>query len=248
MKQLFVKPRALVDSILVVMLLAPLCTNASAADISVKNYGHFKKMVHMNKTAGVVDLASAVTSEHSYAIGAIQQGRGEITIVDGDVWLDYGTDGIGNALNTIPAGEQEVLLVAAQVNRWQRSTISKPLLKHDLFKPILTHASKAGVDVKKPFPFLQEGNFRQLRIHVINGTNPKFDGHGGEQKFYKQDVQQRNNQSATVVGFYSAGTQGVYTHPGTSWHMHAEIKDENIGAHVDDIATNEGVTLKLPSQ
>lgn len=248
MKQLFVIPRALVDSILVVMLLAPLCTNASAAEISVKNYGHFKKMVHMNKTAGVVDLASAVTSEHSYAIGAIEQGRGEITIVDGDVWLDYGNDGIGNSLNAIPTGEQAVILVAAQVNRWQRSTISKPLLKHDLFKAILARAAKAGVDVKKPFPFLLEGSFSRLRIHVINGTNPKFGGHGGKEKFYKQDIQKRNIQSATIVGFYSAGNQGMYTHPGTSWHMHAVIKDENIGAHVDDIATNEGVTLKLPSQ
>ena len=97
-----------------------------------------------------------------------------------------------------------------------------------------------------PFPFLLEGNFDKLTLHVINGQNPEFQGHGGKVTLFRQIKEERNNQVASVVGFYSAGNQGVYTHPGESWHLHAVIRDENVGAHVDDISTHKNVILKLP--
>ncbi len=162
------------------------------------------------------------------------------------MWLDYGNDGIGNSKNTIPADEQAVLLATSQVKKWQAVKIHVALSKEELFKAILEKAKGHGFNADMPFPFLLEGNFNKLKIHVINGLNPKFGGHGGKEKLFHQAREERNNQKATIVGFYSAETQGVYTHPGESWHLHAVIKEENIGAHVDGISTNANITLKLP--
>lgn len=223
-----------------------MAANANGREIT--NYGHYKKMIHMKKTKGVINLRNAIPSVNSYAVGAIQQGLGEITVLNGKVWLDYGKDGIGNSLNTIPADEKAALLAVSQVKEWQNSNIHNALSKEELFEAILKKAKERGLNSKKPFPFLLEGNFRKLLIHVINGQNPKFGGHGGKVKLFYQEKEERENQEATIVGFYSANSQGVYTHPGESWHLHAVIRDENIGAHVDDISTNENVTLKLPLQ
>lgn len=232
---------------LVVSLIATLALNAGASNADIQSYGHYKKMIHMEKTDGVVNLQESIPSANAYAVGATHKGLGEITVINGEVWLDYGNDGLGDATNTIPGDEQATLLAVSEVTQWQSVEISDGLSRQALFGAILEKAKNSGLDADTPFPFLLEGNFKQLTLHVIDGQNPKFGGHGSKQGFFIKAQEERNNQTATVVGFYSAKTQGVYTHPGESWHLHAVIRDENIGAHVDDIWTNT-VVLKLPQK
>jgi len=217
-----------------------------AEEIKVQSYGHYKKMIHMEDTAGVVGLKQAIAAENSYAVGAIQDGKGEITILNGKVYLDYGKDGIGGSLNKIPLDEKAVLLATAKVDKWKSVKISTPLPKEQLFEVILAKAKEHGLNIEKPFPFLLEGFFKELKIHVINGQNPKFQGHGGKEKLFNMALEIKVRQAATVVGFYSASNQGVYTHPGESWHLHAVIDEQNIGAHVDDLHTGHVMTLKIP--
>ena len=218
-----------------------------ANDFNVKSYGYFKKMVHRKKTEGVVDLQTAIPPVNGYAVGAIQKGLGEITVINSEVWLDYGNDGIGHSVNSAPADEQAVLLVTSQIEKWQEILLQDQLSKERLFKFILEQAEQHGLDTNAPFPFVLEGSFDNLSLHVINGQNPKFGGHGKVGHLFKQIKEERNKQKAIVIGFYSASTQGVYTHPGESWHLHAVIQDENIGAHVDDISILNGSILKLPA-
>lgn len=219
---------------------------ARADQTEVVSYGSYREMIQQRKTDGVVELQAAIPATNSYAVGAVEHGTGEITVLDGNLYLDYGEDGLGKSVHTIPQGEQAVLLAVSQVEKWQSFTIESALDQEDLFVEILGLAMDAEFDIDKPFPFLLEGNFSKLQIHVINKHNPAFTGHGGKVKFYHQHREQRNNQQATIIGFYSALGQGVYTHPGESWHLHAVIKDENVGAHVDGISNNANITLKLP--
>jgi alpha-acetolactate decarboxylase len=219
-------------------------STVAAEEIEVKSYGHYKKMIHMKNTDGVVGLKKAISGKNSYAVGAIQQGVGEITVLNGKIYLDYGKDGIGNSIHTIPPHEKAVLLAISNVEQWQSVKIKKPLPKENLFKAILSKAKEQGLDISKPFPFLLEGRFKDLQIHVINGQNPKFGGHGSKEKMFHMAKETMGHQAATIVGFYSADDQGTYTHPGESWHLHAVIDD--IGAHVDDIHSGMNVTLKLP--
>lgn len=229
------------------MLALVLTFPVKAEQSEVVSYGAYREMIQQRKSDGVVDLQAAIPTLNSYAVGAIAHGTGEITVLDGEYYLDYGEDGVGNSLHTVPQGEQAVLLAVSQVEQWKSFTIEDALDQEGLFLEILGLAMDADIDVDKPFPFLLEGNFDSLLIHVINRRNPAFTGHGGKEKFYHQYREHRENQQATIVGFYSALTQGIYTHPGESWHLHAVIKDENVGAHVDGIASGSNVTLKLPA-
>lgn len=220
---------------------------ASAESTEINSYGKYKRMIHMKKTDGVVELKQVISGDNLFAVGAIQHGLGEITVVDGKPYLDYGNDGIGNSKNAIPDGEQAVLLVTATVDKWQSISIPSSLPQEKLFEVIVSKAKEHGLDIEKPFPFLLEGGFKELKVHVINGRNPKFMGHGSKEKFYKMAVATKTHQPATVVGFYSASNQGVYTHPGESWHLHAIFEENNASVHIDGIHTGEDVILKLPA-
>ncbi len=218
----------------------------SPAHIPIQHYGHFKKMVHKRQTGGVVSLQHALSATNSFALGAIKDGIGEVTVINDKVWLDYGHDGIGKSINTITEPEEAVLLAVSQVHKWNKIIIPKQLTAPELYTFIVTKASEQGINVNEPFPFLLEGVFDKLTIHVINGINPEFGGHGSGQPFYKQLKETRNNQEATVLGFYSANIQGVYTHPDESWHVHAVIEKENIGAHVEGMEVQKNTILQLP--
>ena len=240
--------KTVIQSILIILVFLNCYSGTSfATNFNMKSYGHFKKMVHMKKTEGVVNIQEAIPPVNGYAVGAIQKGIGEITVINSEVWLDYGKDGIGHSVNSIPADEKAVLLVTSQVEKWQEISVQNQLSKERLFTFILEQAEQHGLDVNAPFPFILEGSFNNLLFHVINGQNPKFAGHGKKGYFLKQIKEERNKQKAIVIGFYSADTQGVFTHPGESWHLHTVIQDENIGAHVDDISILNGSILKLPA-
>lgn len=228
----------------IILILSATLVNCSQQTYKVKSYGGYQKMIHTQDASGKVDLSKATSSKNTYAVGALADGLGEITILNDKVYLDYGKDGLGNSLQHIPQQTQAVLLATTQVKQWQTIHIANNLSQQQLFTEILDKAKSHGIDIGKPFPFILEGEFETLKIHVIAGRNPKFAGHGKGEKFFHMDTDEMIDEKAIVVGFYSASNQGVYTHPNESWHLHAIIED--ISAHIDRIKTGKGVILKLP--
>lgn len=49
--------------------------------------------------------------------------------------------------------------------------------------------------------------------------------------------------STHILGFYSADIQGVFTHPGESWHTHVIIKNENKAGHVEKFGVGKGISI-----
>jgi alpha-acetolactate decarboxylase len=232
-----------VTALFVCILVA--CT-ASSSTLNFQHYGNFANAIKQNDLDGVVDISTALLSPHTYAVGAIADGKGEITTIDSKVFLSYGKNGLGRAINNIPAKEKAFLLVTAQVNDWQKITIPEDMSESELYKFILTQSHKARPNSNSSFPFLLEGNFQNLTWHITNGRNAEFRGHGSEKPFFNLLTRQQEQTDAQIVGFYSAETQGVFTHPGTSWHLHTIFSDENKAGHVDSVSVRRNTTLKLP--
>ena len=221
----------------------------AAEPFNLRYYGKFKEVVHKKGVKGVVDLKTVLAAPYAHAVGALKGGKGEITVIDSEVWLAYGKDGLGRTQRRIPEGEQAALLVTAQVRDWKQIVVPKRMFESELHDFILDKAERYGLNTKKPFPFLIEGPLQDVRWHVINGPNPEFKGyfkgHGGKLPFIQLE-EHMEQTSGVIIGFYSANIKGVFTHPGESWHLHILIRDKERAGHVDEVVVGKGAVLKLP--
>ena len=212
--------------------------------LRLRSFGNFKRMVHQRNSAGVVKLNGLVNNKGVYALGAIAGGLGEITVINGEVWLDYGSDGPGNSVHQ-PGAESAVLMVMATVKAWHQLELPAAMSFPELQAFVLLAAENLNLDIKKPFAFQVNGVFSRLDMHVIDGINSDFGGHG-RGHLYKMHPFTRQHQPAAVIGFYSADQQGVYTHMGSSWHLHGVLADDDIGGHVESLVVEQGSLLLLP--
>jgi alpha-acetolactate decarboxylase len=212
---------------------------------AVTHYGQFKYMMHTGKTDGVVNLKEALDRPHVFAVGAIAQGTGEITVIDGRVWLNYGADGLGDSREKVPPGEKAVLLVRAQVEDWISVNVPEDMAGEKMHVFLLAEAESHGLDIGKPFPFLLEGSFSDVDWHVVNGRRESSGDHK-QWGIFNKLTEHRDQTDGTVIGFFSAAEQGVYTHPGESWHLHIVFADEGKAGHLDALAVKQGTVLKLP--
>ena len=235
----------LLITVVIILGLVGLTSAQSSAPFSLTHFGHFKKMMHSRNVDGVVNLQEALDVPHVFAVGATAGGTGEITVIDNKVWLDYGADGLGNAEREVTAGEKAVLLVRAQVEEWQEVKITEDMSASAMHVFILDQAESHNVDITAPFPFLLEGNFYDLDWHVVNGLKSSPGGHkqGG---IFNKVKEHRDKTGGTVIGFYSAASQGVFTHPGELWHLHIVFEKEEKAGHLDEVSVKQGTLLKLP--
>lgn len=233
------------------ILLAAICMAVPAqaeekgAPFNLKHYGNFKKMMHTKNVEGVVDLKTALDGKHTYAVGAIKNAEGEITVYDNKAWLNYGKDGLDKATHEVPAGERAMLLVTASVDKWVEIVIPHDMPENELHIFILNHAEKNGLSADTPFPFLIEGGMKKLVWHVINGPRPDSEGHGSH-AFINKLERESEQVNAILIGFYSGNIQGVFTHPRESWHTHVIMRNKKEAGHAEEFGVRKGAVLKLP--
>ena len=147
-----------------------------------------------------------------------------------------------NAVHEPADGEQAVLLVTAEVSKWHEVNVPSDMSEEEIRAFILTEAAANGIDTSAPFPFQLEGSYFDLDWHVLNGLLATSDGHA---LFEKVREHQADN-AGQIIGFYSAASQGVFTHPGESWHLHLVIAEQAKAGHVDAVSVRGGAVLKLP--
>jgi len=239
--------KQILTAVVIILGLTVPASAQPANPFAIASYGNFKKMMHTGITDGVVNLREALDLPHVYGVGAIAHGTGEITVVDGRVWLDYGADGPGNAEESIPADAKAVLLVRAQVEEWLSVKVPEDMGSQELHVFILAQAEAHGLDTGKPFPFLLEGEFYDVDWHVVNGKRTASEDHVKHFGIYNKAKGHRDQTGGTVLGFYSASSQGVYTHPGESWHLHIVFAKEDMAGHLDRATVKQGTVLKLPA-
>jgi hypothetical protein len=235
--------------LLSIVLLVSITSSANAQDdvmpFHVRQYGSFKKILQTNMLEGVVELERALAAPHTYAIGEIKNAEGEITVYNGELWLNYGEDGIDTSINQIPAGEQAMQLVSAQVEKWQEMTIPKNMTENELRDFVLERANKSGLNTKMMFPFLVEGEINDLVWHVLDGAD-FVKTRQGKQLFFKKLVEYKDHVPAILIGFGSAEIQDAAVFPGELWQVHIIFKNEKTAGHADAFSVLKGSKLRLP--
>jgi acetolactate decarboxylase len=200
-------------------------------------------MMHDGRTESRVAIAPLLVPPHMHAVGALAGMRGEITVVDGTALLALGERDSGRA-SAGAAEEGAALLVASYVADWSRVTIKEDIAFADLDARIEALARAAGVDVDKPFPFRVEGQFADVRWHVLKG--PPSSATAPHDHTGNAVVGEQAAMSGTLFGFVSKHHQGAFTHMGQNIHAHVVNASAALAAHADQVSIRASSILALP--
>ena len=215
-------------------------------------YGEMHEAIGQKKSHGRVRLGELVKQPNVYAVGALENLTGEITINNGEIIVTR----VGESGEVEPTAEpstlQATMLAGASVKSWTSYPVAHDV-DHQNFDDFVAKAASASeVDIEKPFVFLVEGEFTDVRLHVINGACPvharmkKSDISAEDQPFEKTFAK----INGTLIGVFAKDAVGKLTHPATMTHVHIIYKDDKTGveltAHVEQVGLVARSTLKMP--
>jgi hypothetical protein len=218
-------------------------------------YGGMHETIGQQQHQGRVELEQVVRMPHFYGVGAMEGLDGEITIEDSKPIVTAVTPD-GRPLPVAPTDAKAALLVGQSVHEWTRIELSEDV-PHGRFDDAVADAAlrRGGdiVDLARPFMFVIEGQFKDVRLHVINGACPLH------ARMHKLELRPEDRPfeleaetlSGTLIGVYAADSVGKLTHPDTSVHVHLIYTDPQTGkqitGHVERIGIVSGAILKLPA-
>lgn len=205
-------------------------------------------MFHQGQTGAIVSLDTLLPDPTLYAIGALADLAGEITVVAGRAYVSYPDGATATRTEvgaTSPASAS--LLVAAQVPLWTAVITEQAISFAELDKAIPRLAAIAGLDTAGRFPFLVEGTFADLAWHVIDGTRLTAGGNSHQDHLAAAVTTRLERATGTLLGFYSTTDGGVFTHMGSATHVHATLDKPLATGHVDAVTIPAGTTVRFPA-
>lgn len=227
-----------------VLLMLYGCKDEKSVDYSVLHTGALINLMSGNLEA-TASLDSIQDLPYLYALGALENLKGEIQIFNGKSYVSKAFDK-DSVLLERDFNHKAALLVYAQVEEWTNSIMLEQFsdLK-SLEQQIEKQASLHGIDTNQPFPFLIRGEVDQVNWHVINWKDgDKEHNHKKHQESGAYGIIE--NQEIEIIGFYSTKHKAVFTHHTTFLHMHfKEVNDHMIAGHVDDLKASKA-TLYIP--
>ncbi len=202
-----------------------------------KYYGKLMSVMRGDLSAKF-NLEKLQNEKHVYGLGAVENLKGEITIVDGKPFIASVSDdeiNIDKSLNSKAA-----LFVYSVVEKWIAQN------SHNKFGSILEIENSIsrvleanGVD-DEPLPFLIKGKVKSLSWHIIDWaegdtihTHKKHKMSGLHGTIENTDV--------TIIGFYSKNHHGIITHKNSDIHMHFVAEDQKLSGHVDNISFHSAI-------
>ena len=204
------------------------------------------------QTDARVSMSQVLAKPHAFGVGAVEGLRGEIIIDDGRCWTAEVVAGAGQPVAKVREGVQSggaTLMVVAYVPKWSEFIIERGLASDELEAYIRDAAQHHGIDTTKPFPFVLEGEFRNLSAHVINGfcpMNPNADPGSAENQPVRLDGVLGRGK---LIGIYAENSAGELTHHGSSMHAHVLMESSpTTVAHVEAVAVAPTARLRLPAR
>jgi acetolactate decarboxylase len=215
----------------------------------VQVYGAFYAMFHEGQTGSMVAVDSLLPSPDLYAVGALADLSGEVTVIRGRAYLSYpqGEDRARTEVTTSVTDAGATLLVTAHVREWRSVTTERTIPFDELDGEIARLAAVAGMSLDSRFPFLMEGRFDDLEWHVIDGRRLRPDATSHHDHLDAAVRLKRNSTPATLVGFYSQTDQRVFTHTDSTTHIHCVVDEPLSAGHVDHVTVPAGTTIRFPA-
>ncbi len=197
------------------------------------------------------DLSAAVMldtlpQENLFAIGPVENLRGEILVWDGKPFKAAMMDDKKQPyVEKAPAGLKAIFLVYANVPAWDTIEIKEPVASMQALETIIGKMAHAhGTDTSQAFPFLLYGKVAKGLGHIqfLDTTITKITPTVGDDAKVLLPFE---NQKAQFVGFYSHHHKRVFTHHDTFIHIHYRLYTKYHAGHLDEVAFVAGETIRL---
>lgn len=214
----------------------------------VEMWGTLRGVLRDGDTAGKIRLSEA-TRPHCVGIGAPEGLAGEIVVIDGESWVAK-ADPQGRMETQHPAAPETMatFLAVATVPMWFDQPTKIELSLDELEEAVRVAAENSGLDTTSPFPFIVEGRFTAINLHILNGRCPFAQPNGDDDPAHDPIRIQTNDAQGVLVGFFHDGPPGILTHAGTKLHVHALLKDEqHTVGHVDALSVAAGAVIRVPA-
>jgi len=210
----------------------------------VEYKGALKNMMHGGDLTSKANLSDFKAIKNLYALGAIENLKGEIQVFDSNLYMTTVED--NKLIVDTTFSKKACLLVYASVKNWKSINIPANVISYEQFENFVEKmASKNGIDTEEPFPFLLEGTIQKLDWHVINWKDG--DTIHSHKKHKSSGLHGTlENKEVEMLGFYSTKHKAIFTHHTRNSHIHVKMLKNEIAGHVDDLVLNEGMILKIP--
>lgn len=212
--------------------------------VDVHYSGTLNSIMQQGDLSAKISLDSLSRKRNLYALGALEDLKGEILILDGVPCISYEENDQIKIDRTFK--RKASLLIYAQVKKWKEFRLPITIRTYrELEYFIGKTAEEYGMDMNKPFPFKLEGTPISTHWHIVNAdesnVNQNFESHrnsGLEGIAFEGRIE--------ALGFYSRNHQGVFTHQSSNMHIHFRNKKATIAAHVDEMKLVSNMILLLP--
>ncbi len=200
--------------------------------------------MHKGDISAKADLTIFENTEHFYALGAIENLKGEIQIFDSKTFNTIVIDSTLTFDNSF--NKKATLLVYASINKWKSINIPDNVVTYEQLESFIGLTAKENqIKIDEPFPFLIEGTPKSFDWHVVNWKDGDIE-HSHEKHISSGLHGTINNRQVEMLGFYSNSHHAIFTHHTTNMHIHVKTVDNKIAGHVDGLTLEKGMTLKLP--
>jgi acetolactate decarboxylase len=190
-------------------------------------------------------LVDTIKGSHLYALGPVENLRGEIIVWDSKPWVAALTPEGEPTLLKHVKNLKAIFLVYAHIPQWDTIQLKDKIGSlTELQNSITKAASLHGTDTSSAFPFLLFGKvskgsgsimFKDPIINTINAESLKNAKHSN---FFL-------NQNAQMLGFYSQLHQKIFTSSTSFIHIHYRLGNKYQCGHLDEVVFDQSEPLQL---
>ncbi len=201
-------------------------------------------MMQKGDLSANIDLQELSETPHLYALGAVENLKGEVLIYDGRPMITSVENGAVSVDRSF--GKKAALLVWAEVESWMEVPVPNQVQSFGEFESFVQKAAtENGMDTESPFPFLLDGTARSVTWHVINWKDGDTE-HSHEKHIASGLNGTLENIPVNILGFYSNRHRAIFTHHTTNIHAHFKTAEHPFAGHMDGLELGENMVLKLP--
>lgn len=204
--------------------------------------GALSQVMHQGALEAQIRFDTLSERKHLYGAGPLEGLKGEFTIIDGVPFISRVEDGQCVVSESFDIAAP--FASYAVVEEWTNTPLPNDIRT---ISDLNTFFNQQFDAEQEPFFFLIEAEIDSATIHVMSlpddvapDSPETIHDHG--RVFFNV-----GQQKVRLLGFYSQNHEGVFTHKGSSTHLHLITADKRMMGHLDRLSIQGGkATLSVP--